>query len=297
MKTYFRSLSYVVVAIAVCVSLTPITGFGQNQEDYAGTDACTTCHAKQKSLYDNHGHSTAEGGVANETGIGCESCHGPGKAHALIPMADLQKLKKEEGNLKIKGADDNAKMAMCIECHSQSDNDNINLASDVLIAPLQEYNELMRSKKSAMNMTCTMCHDHHQTGKEGGEMKRNCLDCHKGDTWGKPVQIKAMAHLDCEACHMPYAVSGDNNEMIGEYQKGTYRSHIFGISIDEDYQLNDGTKHASFEEVTAEVRGKEQKLALARLTVEMTCGACHMSGQAHNMGRDEMLRYAPRIHD
>ncbi|MFC1489979.1 hypothetical protein ACFL6K_02090 [Candidatus Latescibacterota bacterium] len=295
MKGYYRSIFYALILIAVCVSLAPVAGFGQNQADYTGSEACGTCHVNELKFYKAHGHSKAEGGVATETGIGCESCHSAGKAHSEIPMGDLQKLKKEEGDTKINT--DNAKMAMCVECHAESDNGKLQLVSSVLIAPLQEYNEMMNSKKPTIGMTCTMCHDKHQTGKEGGKMARECLACHTGDTYGKPVEIKAMQGLACEDCHMPYAVSGDNNTMIGEYQKGTYRSHIFGITVDDDYQLDDGTKHASLEEVTAEVRGEKHELELARLTVDMTCAACHKSGEAHDMDRKDMIKYAKRIHD
>ncbi|MFC1551665.1 hypothetical protein ACFL6P_03760 [Candidatus Latescibacterota bacterium] len=287
MKGYFRSIFYVIIVIAVCVSVMPALGFGQNQADIAGTDACAKCHAKQKALYDSHAHSKMkEGGVEKGIGIGCETCHGVGIEHSAIPLADLQALKKEKGDMKIRGRADNTKSEMCRHCHVKNDNDNIQLASDYLIVPLQQYSELARSKKATMKMTCTMCHDQHGTSKDQKVMKRQCLDCHKGEKWGKPVKIKAMSKLSCESCHMPYAVTGANDTKIQDYQKGTGRSHIFGISSEKDYVLNDGTKHASLTE----------KEGFARLTVEMTCYACHKTGEAHDMDRDQMIKMAKKIH-
>ncbi|MFC1541651.1 multiheme c-type cytochrome [Candidatus Latescibacterota bacterium] len=298
MKAYYQSIFYVIIVIAVCVSLMPIAGFGQDQTELFGTDACSKCHANQRKLYDTHAHSKLkEGGVETGIGIGCETCHGPGKAHSDMDLADLQKLKKEKGDMKIRGAADNKGSEMCIHCHSKEGKDNIQLASDYLIVPLQQYTELSKSKKiAAMKMPCTYCHDQHGTSKEQKFMKRTCLKCHTGKTYGKPVQIKAMSKLSCESCHMPYAVTGALDEKIQDYQKGTGRSHIFGISVDEDYTLNDGTNQASLTEVTVTVNKKETKHALARLTVEMTCYACHKTGEAHDMDRDEMIKMAKKVH-
>jgi hypothetical protein len=294
MKSFFRSIFYAVIVMAVCVTLMPVAGFGQ---DMTGTDACAKCHAKQKALYDTHSHSKMkEGGVEKGIGIGCETCHGPGKAHSDIGLADLQKLKKEKGDMKIRGKAENKNNAFCLECHSKKGQDNIQLASDYLILPLQEVTEISKSKKAAMKMTCGMCHDQHGTSKEQKSMKRQCLDCHKGKVYGKPVKIKAMSKLSCESCHMPYAITGNHDEKIQDYQKGSIRSHIFGISSDKDYKLNDGTNQASLADVTVKVRKEEHTYSLARLTVEMTCYACHKTGEAHDMDRDQMIKMAKKVH-
>ncbi len=285
MRTDYKSILFVLVIFLLSVSFLPVIVNSQDQSEYTGTKGCAVCHPNQKKLYDLHDHSKLQGGVEKGEGIGCETCHGPGQAHVGIGAQELQKLKKEKGDLKILASKDNSKSEMCRECHTRSDNDNINLTSNNLIIGLQQYSELARSKKATMKMTCTMCHDPHGTSKEQAAMKRKCLDCHKGEKWGKPVKIKAMSKLACESCHMPYAVSGDNDTQVQDYQKGSSRSHIFGISVDSDYSLNNGTRHAAL-----------TKDGFARMTVEMTCYSCHKAGISHDMSREEMLSMAEKVH-
>ena len=284
MKKNIRAIFFAVIVFSLGAVIFSISEYSHAQEGYVGTKNCGTCHPNQKKTYDNHAHAKSHGGLKTEEGIGCETCHGPEQAHVGIGLKELQELKKKKGDLKILGRKDNKNMEMCVKCHTRSDNDNIDLAADDLVMGLQEYSELMRSKKGKLKMTCGMCHDHHTTAKDRIGIKRKCLDCHKGK-YKVEVKIKAMSNLTCEDCHMPYAVKMENDTMVKEYHKGDRRSHIFGISVDPDYKLNDGTNHASL-----------TKDGLVRLTVEMTCYACHKTGKAHNMTRKEMLDMAKKIH-
>ncbi len=284
MKTYFKVILFEAVFISLCFFVFPISGIVQAQDDYVGTNNCGTCHPQQKKAYDINAHSKAAGGLKTEEGIGCEACHGPGQAHVAIGPAKLVELGKEKGDLKTLGSNDNKNMEMCKGCHTRTDNDNIILAADDLIMDLQEYSELARSKKAQFKVTCSMCHDQHISVREKGGIKRQCLVCHTGK-FKIEVKIKAMAGLACEDCHMPYAVRKDSDTMVKDYHKGDTRSHIFGISADPNYTLNDGTKHASL-----------TKDGLARLTVEMTCFSCHKAGISHDMSREEMLEMAEKIH-
>lgn len=284
MKIDFKVILFGAVFISLCFLVFSISGIGQAQNEYVGTDNCGTCHLQQKKAYDLHGHSKAAGGVKDEEGIGCESCHGPGQAHVGIGPKKLEKLEKGKDDFKILSKNDNKNMEMCKGCHTRTDNDNIILAADDLIVDLQEYSELVRSRKAKFKVTCTMCHDQHISTKEKSGIKRKCLVCHTGK-FKVEVKIKAMAGLSCEDCHMPYAVRKNSDTMVKDYHKGDIRSHIFGISVDPNYTLNDGTKHASL-----------AKDGLARLTVEMTCFSCHKAGISHDMSREEMLEMAKKIH-
>ncbi len=257
---------------------------GQNK--YVGTASCAACHPQEKKAYDTNAHSKATGGLETEDGIGCEACHGPGQTHVAIGAAKLTGLKKEKGDLKILGSSNNQNMEMCKTCHTKTDNNSIMLAANDLIVDLQEYSELTHSVKAKFKVTCTMCHDAHINIKEKGGIKRTCLVCHTGK-FKVEINIKPMAAagISCENCHMPYAVRKNSDTMVKGYHKGDTLSHIFGISVDPKYTLNDGTKHASI-----------TKDGLARLTVEMTCYACHKTGVGPDMPREELLKNAAKIH-
>src|SRR5262245_12676661 len=55
-------------------------------EDYAGAETCGICHSSHSDAYLKTAHAKAAPAKA-AVGAGCESCHGPGKAHAEA-MAD-----------------------------------------------------------------------------------------------------------------------------------------------------------------------------------------------------------------
>ena len=142
---------------------------------------------------------------------------------------------------------------------------------------------MLYNKKTKLKMTCVMCHDAHASVTEEDGIKRKCLDCHKGK-YKVEIKIKAMADLSCEECHMPFASKDASEEKIGEYVKGDARSHIFGISADPAYKLNDGGK------------AKLNADGFARLTVEQTCYACHKTGDASDKSREELLKMSKKVH-
>jgi hypothetical protein len=131
-----------------------------------------------------------------------------------------------------------------------------------------------------------MCHDAHAPVDSKAGIKRGCLVCHNPKTkFGMPVEIPAMADLKCEDCHMPSIVKREQEGKKGNYVYGDARSHLFGISTDPSYTFSDGSGKAA-----VDANGH------VRLTVEQTCGACHNSGDHHDMTRAEMLAMAKKIH-
>jgi len=131
---------------AVKARISGITG--QNQEEpsgnYAGSTACTSCHAPQFAKWRGTQHATAYDtleakgqqfnvqclpchitGPATQTGremlalahdlrqVSCESCHGPGRAHTIQPTA-------------AKAAQPT--MDTCLRCHTGEHDDSFNFA-------------------------------------------------------------------------------------------------------------------------------------------------------------------------
>jgi mono/diheme cytochrome c family protein len=92
--------------------------------------------------------------------------------------------------------------------------------------------------------------------------------------------------VDCLDCHMPFAVSAGAGTMVNTYEKGEYRAHLFGISVEPAYALNDGSGIAAR---TAD--------GAVRLTVDQTCAACHQSGTAPALSRAQLIENAQKVHD
>src|SRR5262245_43307098 len=51
------------------------------QAEYVGSDTCTTCHSDKEQTLKGTPHAEAHNPRAPAATHGCESCHGPGKAH------------------------------------------------------------------------------------------------------------------------------------------------------------------------------------------------------------------------
>lgn len=268
------------VAAAAVAGMIGGTLIGHSQEGFAGTESCGMCHPNELKAYQEHTHASAEGGLANETGIGCEACHGAGEAHIALGPRQLQELAENDGDLKVIA---NNTSELCGACHGNG-GEGINLSDDGLIMAMQSYNELELSRKTEFSITCVACHSPHVTsaGQEG--IVRTCEACHTGK-YAIEIEIKAMQDLSCEDCHMPYAVTTDAGVASGEYVKGQHRSHIFGITVDDDYEFNNGDSMVTINDD-----------GLARLTIQNTCYACHKTGAARDRSDRDLYRAAGRIH-
>jgi predicted CXXCH cytochrome family protein len=113
---------------------------------YAGTEICSICHVDEARQFGKTVHAKA--GVEGATGAGCESCHGPGKAHADAQMeagseaAKLEAAKKLIFSFNGKPAE-NAER--CLDCHSTSKDQDL-------------FN---RSEHKLNGVDCASCHSPH----------------------------------------------------------------------------------------------------------------------------------------
>jgi DmsE family decaheme c-type cytochrome len=151
--------------------------------DYVGADTCLTCHEDKKDKLWLHGR--AENPRTPMSGQGCESCHGPGKAHieaggdaALI--RNPQKLQPREGT------------AICTTCHNRGEH--------------RFWDDSMHDQRQ---LTCTTCHSVHSPESLDGQLvKENqlqvCAKCHRD----KVAKLDRSGHmpvregkLQCSSCH------------------------------------------------------------------------------------------------
>src|SRR5262249_6504173 len=124
---------------------------------YVGDDTCTTCHTDQSLKGTRHGVTSDPRTPAAQHG--CESCHGPGKAH----VDDDAK-----GHIKkFPTMSPREVSATCVTCHNRSG-----------------HTFWAGSQHDARNMGCTTCHSVHKPVSKTAQLKATdemalCATCHK----------------------------------------------------------------------------------------------------------------------
>jgi DmsE family decaheme c-type cytochrome len=190
---YLRWLG--VCVTAVTLALLPNAASAQKAgAGYAGDAACMDCH---KDLFAPMAKTAMGQAMAHpRTGHeakGCESCHGPAKAHAESGGEDKKGMilfgRKSTTSVKDRNA-------LCLSCHEKT-------ARTMWIGSTHE----------ARNVACTDCHT------EKGSLKKTtvlatCGNCHKD----KQAAVAKYSHMplgegkmECTGCHAPH---GSPNEKL-----------------------------------------------------------------------------------
>ena len=107
-------------------------------EDFVGSETCKACHEEQHSSFAKTAHAKlAKAGWKTEA-QGCESCHGPGKAH-VEGGGDKTKIRtfENESPKQISEA--------CLRCH----------------AGKEEHNNYKRGEHWRNDIACIDCHSPH----------------------------------------------------------------------------------------------------------------------------------------
>ncbi len=178
------------------------------QEGYAGSETCAVCHEG----YDHSIAATTHGFAANPrtpmAQQGCESCHGPGEAHASDPTGikpvQLARVSADIANQQCQSCHNRSQHALwdgsqhenrnlkCIDCHS---------------VHASEGPSLMRAKTETL--TCARCHRNvtnkqhrfnHMPVREG---KMTCSSCHNvhGSINVKLLRAGTTVDQSCTSCH------------------------------------------------------------------------------------------------
>ncbi|MFN3649573.1 MAG: multiheme c-type cytochrome [Armatimonadota bacterium] len=163
-------------------------------------EQCFQCHVTALA--------TRDGKVDPERsifGVGCESCHGPGRAH-------IEAARRGDRNLLIARLSDQRERLteeLCGQCHRTPDN-----AMGATPTPMDESQlarlqsvAMVRSdcyRKSAGKLSCVTCHDPHRNADSTTDLEYNqkCVSCHTPAAAGHVACPKEPAG-DCVTCHMP----------------------------------------------------------------------------------------------
>ncbi|HJZ78984.1 MAG TPA: DmsE family decaheme c-type cytochrome [Pyrinomonadaceae bacterium] len=202
--------------------------------DYVGSDTCQACHEDQFRAYSHTAHAAlAKISSWKNKVTGCESCHGPGKAHVdgsgdktkIISFANRSPKEaseiclschagKEERNNFRRGEHWRNDVG-CTDCHSPHSNKvGANVASSNFLVTTANAEKpgfsTIRMLKANDPQLCTSCHAevkpqfsapfHHKVLE--GAMR--CSDCHNphGGFETKQTRLATGADAACIKCHV-----------------------------------------------------------------------------------------------
>jgi predicted CXXCH cytochrome family protein len=186
-----------------------------NSTDYLGSEACMACHEEQFNSFSKTPHSRlARAGWKSER-QGCESCHGPGKAH-VEGGGDKTKIRTFENETAKKISEN------CLSCHTGR----------------EEHNNYRRGEHWRNDVGCTDCHSPHASsrsqarpGSDGSSsllavgpfaahasnfepknlLKKHevqlCMSCHNEikSQFTRPFRHRVLeGAMHCSDCHNPH---------------------------------------------------------------------------------------------
>lgn len=210
------------------------TAIGYAGTGFVGDKTCMECHEDAMKSFEQNIHSRLKEFELKGFQKGCESCHGPGAAHA--EEGDATKI----FTFKNAAADDASNA--CLKCHNSLKASDWNLSDHALdevscskCHPIHKGKSVVKSDpylclkchkdinvKSYYpshhpiregRMKCSTCHQHHgslvknlQTNERLNDL---CFKCH-ADKRGPFVFEHAPVQEDCLTCHNPHGTVANN---------------------------------------------------------------------------------------
>lgn len=169
--------------------------------DVAGTESCIGCHDSEGKSLDATLHGKAQNPrTPAGKGQACESCHGPGKAHADDPRLDnIRRFTPSAGR---------DASATCLTCHDRG-----------------AHAQWNASAHNARNVSCTTCHSAHRPKSPQAQLKtasvtETCATCHKTQAF----KARRSGHMplregkmDCVSCHNPHGSTNVKLLKVGNW--------------------------------------------------------------------------------
>jgi DmsE family decaheme c-type cytochrome len=149
---------------------------------------CAVCHEDLAKAFDRNPHALLEKSPRHNLKNSCESCHGPGEAHATNE-GDTTKI------IGFTGSSAKVTNTQCLACHAKS----------------HATAALGRSLHAKSGLSCAECHRVHGATAGTALLKtapnRLCLDCHiqARTDFAKPYHHRVTENaMKCVDCHQPH---------------------------------------------------------------------------------------------
>lgn len=213
--------------------------------DYVGSEACKTCHTLiVNQFFRNPHYKSIASGAESPENTGCESCHGPGKAHidarggkaTIVAFSEIGPEKTLDACLRchsqtisranIRRSVHTQEDVVCSNCHSIHNSKSpkfllakkqTELCYSCHASVKAQFSMPFKHRVNEGVVECTDCHNPHGTFAASWRMasrprmvdqkegnEEPCLKCH-ADKRGPFVYEHAAVRVDgCETCHMPH---------------------------------------------------------------------------------------------
>jgi hypothetical protein len=160
-------------------------------------EGCFTCHTT--GLVKDRGELRPEKAML---GVGCESCHGPGRDH----IAAVRRGSKDLRMVDLGAIRGRLSVELCGQCHRSPAGEDVHDPFNRSQLPRLQGLALSQSAcftNSNGRLSCLTCHDAHGNATEPHpHYNAQCRSCHGASPeTGRPCPIEPAG--DCVSCHMP----------------------------------------------------------------------------------------------
>jgi DmsE family decaheme c-type cytochrome len=237
-----QSIRYVARAIPATIVLAIVFAAGaraQTPGAYVGESTCLTCH--DNSTYTGTAHAITTNERTPAATHGCESCHGPGKAHVdadgdPTKIATFKSLTPQQSSERCAACHNRGSHALwsgsqhenrsvgCVSCHNVHAPAGARLLkAKTETATCAVCHKNVVNKQNRLNhmpvregsMSCSTCHNVHGSQnvrllKTGTTVDESCASCH-AEKRGPYLWEHAPVANSCVTCHDPH---GSNNDRM-----------------------------------------------------------------------------------
>jgi DmsE family decaheme c-type cytochrome len=222
------------------------------EKTFVGSETCASCHDEVAAQLAGTQHGKA--GFAALSVNGCESCHGPGSAHAEDP--DNEALRPRLTTLTAA-----QRNQVCLSCHENG-----------------KQSMWHGSRHEARGLSCTSCHSIHSPKSERSQLKaantmEQCFSCHKdtrAEAWKTSHHPIREGKITCADCHNPHGSATAKMILASSVNDQCYTCHaekrgpfIWEHPPVRENCLNCHTPHGS------------NHIKLQKTSVPFLCQQCH----------------------